>query len=68
VDADGDADIILVDLDSSNNKPDETNRARIWVGLGTVDGRGAYFDFRPTDQTHPVQEPSWGQFRVRFRT
>lgn len=63
VDADGDADIILVDLDSSNNTPETTNRARIWVGLGTVDPTGTYFDFTPKDQLHPAQEV-WGQYRV----
>lgn len=63
VDADGDSDIILVDLDSSNNRPVLTDRARIWVGLGTVDQTGTYFDFTPQDQLHPEQEV-WGQYRV----
>lgn len=64
VDADGDSDIVLVDLDSSNNTPVTTNRARIWVGLGTTDDdRGTYFDFKPVDQLHPEQEV-WGQYRV----
>jgi hypothetical protein len=63
VDADGDSDIIMVDLDSSNNKPNATNRARVWVGLGTVDQLGTRFDFTPVDQLHPAQEV-WGQYRV----
>lgn len=65
VDADGDSDIVLVDLDSSNNDPVTTNRARVWVGLGTVDQLGTRFDFTPVDQLHPAQE-AWGQFRVHM--
>jgi hypothetical protein len=63
VDADGDSDFIMVDLDSSNNRPNATNRARVWVGLGTVDQVGTRFDFTPVDQLHPAQEV-WGQYRV----
>lgn len=63
VDADGDADILMVDLDSSNNNPVLTNRVRIWVGLGTVDQLGTRFDFTPVDQLHPAST-TWGQFRV----
>jgi hypothetical protein len=64
VDADGDSDIVMVDLDSSNNDPVLTNRVRVWVGLGTVDQLGTRFDFTPQDQLHPAQE-AWGQFKVR---
>ena len=63
VDADGDSDIVMVDLDSSNNRPVLTNRARIWVGLGTDDNLGIRFDFTPVDQLHPVQT-TWGQYEV----
>lgn len=65
VDADGDTDIVMVDLDSSNNNPALTNRARIWVGLGTDDQIGKRFDFTPVDQLHPEQV-AWGQFRVHM--
>jgi len=65
IDADGDSDLIMVDLDSSNNNPAATNRARIWVGLGTDDAVGVRFDFTPVDQLHPAQE-AWGQFRVHL--
>lgn len=63
VDADGDDDIIFVDLDSSNNRPATSNNVKIWVGLGTVDQDEALFDFRPVDQIHPVMT-TWNQYRV----
>lgn len=68
VDADGDSDLIMVDLDSSNNKTGDgsappADRARIWVGLGTVDQVGVRFDFSPRDQYHPAREV-WGQYAV----
>lgn len=67
IDADGDDDLILVDMDSSNNKPETmTNRVKIWVGLGTVDGFGTRFDFTPVDQLHPAQHV-WGQYEVVVR-
>ncbi len=67
VDADGDDDLIMVDLDSSNNKPQPlTNRVKIWVGLGTVDAQGSRFDFTPVEQLHPELE-SWAQYEVEVR-
>lgn len=67
IDADGDDDLVLVDMDSSNNKPQAmTNRVKIWVGLGTVDGFGTRFDFTPVDQLHPAQHV-WGQYDVEVR-
>lgn len=65
IDADGDADLVMVDLDSSNNNPVLTNRARIWVGLGTDDNLGERFDFTPVDQLHP-ESVAWGQFDVEL--
>lgn len=65
VDGDGDDDLVMVDLDSSNNRPEATNRVRIWVGLGTDDQIGKRFDFTPTDQLHPAQEV-WGQYEVEL--
>ncbi|MEM7415100.1 MAG: FG-GAP-like repeat-containing protein [Gemmatimonadota bacterium] len=66
VDGDGDDDIIMVDLDSSNNAEVLTNRVLIWVGLGTDDALGKRFDFTPVDQLHPAQEV-WGQYDVEVR-
>ncbi|MGD2045873.1 MAG: FG-GAP-like repeat-containing protein [Gemmatimonadota bacterium] len=65
VDGDGDSDIILVDLNGDNNHPDpNTNGAKIWVGLGSVDvDLGTIFDFKPVDQVHPNQDV-WGQYKV----
>ena len=63
VDGDGDDDIIMTDLDSSNNEDPLTNRALIWVGLGTDDQFGKRFDFTPVEQLHPASEV-WGQYEV----
>ena len=63
VDADGDSDMILVDLDGDNNPEQETNMAKIWVGLGTDDLHGPRFDFTPVEQLHPEQEV-WAQYQV----
>jgi hypothetical protein len=66
VDADGDSDMIMVDLNGANNKPTpNTNGAKIWVGLGSVDADlGTIFDFSPVDQVHPAQQV-WSQYKVR---
>lgn len=68
VDGDGDDDLVMIDLDSSNNGDDPvlTNRAKIFVGLGTDDQIGPRFDFTPVDQLHPEQEV-WGQYEVEVR-
>jgi hypothetical protein len=65
VDGDGDADLILVDLNSANNRPQLTNRLQIWIGLGTVDEFGTRFDFTPVDQLHPASD-IWAQYDVEF--
>lgn len=63
VDGDFDTDIILVDLDGTNNRPVNTNGAKIWVGLATDDQLGIRFDFKPVEQIHPQQD-TWGQYEV----